>query len=329
TELIIPYGIERINSYAFYYLTALQKIVISDSIIHIGDMAFAANIALEEVIFQGDLQTIGTGVFFCNVSLTNVVLPSNLEIISNLAFAFTLNLNAITFPETLVEIGPAAFQFSGLESIVLPDSLVTLGLLSFGNNSNLETIYFGSSLTQIGSSALLDSYNLKSVELSSTNPHLVLVDDVIYSRDFSILYLYLSIKENVTYKIPDSVFTINDGAFSNAKMRYIEFNEHMTHIPPYAFFKAEHLERVVLPDNITSAGFKSFQQAYRLAYFEFSSDFLIVPEQMFRQCYSLKTVIYSDNVEIIEQMEIEDNKTQEELNIILNNVKTILSVKND
>lgn len=82
---VIPSGVKKIDSHAFYYATGLKSIVIPDSVEEIGENAFRFCRDLESVVIPDSVQTIGEGVFVCkddfwweNV-LKKVTIPKRFE----------------------------------------------------------------------------------------------------------------------------------------------------------------------------------------------------------------------------------------------------------
>ena len=110
TKVIIPEGVEKINSYAFANLTALEEIVLPSTLESIEYGAFYNCTSLKKITFSGEnnLKIISKSAFEgCNLS-GDLELPS-ICVISDYAFAANKNLKKITLGKTLISVGQYAF----------------------------------------------------------------------------------------------------------------------------------------------------------------------------------------------------------------------------
>lgn len=110
-KLVLPKGLIRIGSYAFYNCYFYGTLDLPENLISIGDYAF----------------------YWCDFSGT-LDLPENLVSIGEYAFSSCNNFTGtLNFPDSLTSIGAHAFEyckgFSG--SLILPDGLETVGRYAF------------------------------------------------------------------------------------------------------------------------------------------------------------------------------------------------------
>lgn len=115
--IVIPEGIESINTKAFMHCSSLEEITLPSTVKYIYSEAFA----------------------FCT-SLKKIVLPEGLISIDDKAFVGCEALKSIELPSTLKEIGSSAFQGTGLESIVLPETLEKIASGLFTACESLKTV---------------------------------------------------------------------------------------------------------------------------------------------------------------------------------------------
>ena len=175
TDLVIPDGVTKIGSYAFYNYTNLTSITIPDSVTSIGGSAFA----------------------FCD-NLTSVTIPDSVTSIGRSAFSNCSSLKSITIPDSVTTIGAGAFvgctgeaiiksctviekdykdysytspfwecQFS---KITLPESLTKIGNYVFYGSTGLTQISIPDSVTSIGTYAFCGCGSLKEVYCKPTIP---------------------------------------------------------------------------------------------------------------------------------------------------------------
>lgn len=121
----IPDGVERIESFAFYYSKNLKNIKIPDSVARIGNSAFAYTgitaVEIPDMVTEIDMKT-----FLGCKSLKAVKLPASLKNISEQAFHGCAGLEEIIVPEGTARISMHAFGSTGLKKITLPASITAL-----------------------------------------------------------------------------------------------------------------------------------------------------------------------------------------------------------
>ncbi len=139
TKVIIPEGVERIDSYAFSLLTALEEVVLPSTLTDIAYCAFEGCENLKTISFSGEnnLKLINYAAFNgCN--LTGYLDLPRAYVIGNFAFQGNENLEGIKLPETLQSIG--AYAFSGcekLEKVEVAAERVKYGEYAFAGCSSL------------------------------------------------------------------------------------------------------------------------------------------------------------------------------------------------
>ena len=101
--------VKEIAEEAFIGCTDITSIKIGDNVTKIGAGAFKNCINLREVTFSKSLQEIGEGAFLCCSSLLTAILPDGLKIIGKEAFLGCKNLVKLKIPATLEEGGYMAF----------------------------------------------------------------------------------------------------------------------------------------------------------------------------------------------------------------------------
>lgn len=128
TNLEIPGGTEKINSYAFCGCQGLTSLKLNEGLTEIGDGAFAG----------------------CNFE--TLTFPSTLKKIGDAAFS-DCTVKELTFPKGLEEIGRNAFYDSEVSTLDFPEGLKTIGQDAFGNGQNLTEVHIPASVTSIGRGA--------------------------------------------------------------------------------------------------------------------------------------------------------------------------------
>lgn len=149
-EITLPDSIAsndyKINDYAFYNCSMLEKVTIPDVV-----------------------TSVGNGAFKNCTSLERVVIPDSIKSISDQAFYGCPSLSSVTIGDGVTSIGWSAFQgCSSLESIVIPDSVTSVNTAAFRKCISLSAVVIGKGVTLIDSSAFDECTSLEAVYYCGT-----------------------------------------------------------------------------------------------------------------------------------------------------------------
>jgi len=115
---VIPEGVTRISSRAFFECRSLQRVTIPSSVKYIENGAFACT-NLIAVNLPESIETISDDMFYGCYNLFAVVIPSSVTKIGTGAFEGCKSLTMINIPKSVTSIGKGAFKDTSLESDVL------------------------------------------------------------------------------------------------------------------------------------------------------------------------------------------------------------------
>ena len=118
-----------------------------------------------------------------------VVIQNGITRIGGAAFFELSNLKEAVIPESVTEIGYQAFAFCGMSDIVIPASVITIEEGAFTSD------------------------NLKSVSVNADSKSFTSVDDVLFSKDKTVLVAYPGGKAAESYSIPEGTQKIGIMAF--------------------------------------------------------------------------------------------------------------------
>lgn len=187
-----------------------------------------------DVVIPDGITEIGSEAFVADkenqkLMITSVTFPDSVVKIQTRAFYNCSGLTSLELPSGLEFLGGQAFYgCSGLSSIVIPKSLVDADCYSINNdrgpfqNTNISTVTFEEGITTIASHLFGGLTSLKSIE------------------------------------IPDTVTTIEDGAFAYSGLESIVIGEHVTKIENHAFEKCENAVSLDLGANLEELGGQAF-----------------------------------------------------------------------
>lgn len=152
-----------------------------------------------------------------------------------------------------------------LESIVFPEGLITVEVEPFDHLDNLKKVYFPSTVNSIGAKLLTGCYSFERLSLSENNPNFMLVNDVLYTKDYAKLLAYPIYKTNRTFVIPSQVHEIQKVAFEgNTHLQNITVPSGITCIDELVFLNCVNLSKVILPSSITSLKQSAFRGCGKL-----------------------------------------------------------------
>ena len=287
--VILKEGVTRIGDYAFYNCTELTSVEIPEGVTYIGESAFACCQSLESVTIPGSVTEIGEGAFeSCDsmialeltsglkcvgafafsecVALRELVLPDTVERIERSAFAGTMALHELVIPGNVQEIGDNAFNGCiQLSSLTLSEGIRVIEEMAFSNCSDLTEVLIPASVECLGDGVFSDCLAMEQITVASENEHYVVRDDILYSKDLSVLVHYPASKEEQEFTIPEEVRKIAGLAFaSNYFLMEVMLGDHLEEVGSYAFARCSSLSFISLPAQTTRLGVSPFHDCTML-----------------------------------------------------------------
>jgi lactocepin len=179
------------------------------------------------------------------------------QFIANGAFCKS-GIKSISLPEGLLEIGENAFRYSKITSVVIPDSVTRISKGAFLYSTNLTDVKLGEGVEYIGEYAFRDTdissvlipasvsfigkcafcgcSNLSMILVSEENPEYKSIDGNLYTKDGKVFLQYSLGSEAESFIITDGVREISE----------------------YAFFEADNLKSLTLPESVVKIGKSAF-----------------------------------------------------------------------
>lgn len=269
---------------AFYNSKTIKNIVIPESIEYIDWRAFENCSALEKVIIAdgpAPLRARTDGIFlgvFNGCNLHEVYIGR--DIIGEELFVGQPELSAVSFgdisqvggfnscsalktvklPATVKTIQANAFGNTGLTEIMLPEGLERIESYAF-SGTLLQNVHFPSSLTFIGEHA----------------------------------FAYTLLTE---ITIPETLCSFAN-AFAYSTLSQVEVASAIETLPLNCFADCAGLEKVILPQGLTSLGTYAFRGCSSLVEFECPPSLTTIGNSVFSDCAALTTIIFNETLESV------------------------------
>ena len=176
------------------------------------------------------------------------------------------NLREVKLPEDLKEIPTRMFKdCKKLEKINIPITLRSIERGAFYNCRSLKgKLKLPKNLKYIGYGAFARCTGLTGFKIADGNKYLSQKGGVLFSKKKTHIYCYLSGKETKEYKVPSTVKTVDEYAFSETKhLKKLTLSNKMKELPYYALYKSS-VKTVVLPESIKSVEYSAFRKCSKL-----------------------------------------------------------------
>ncbi|MBN2651518.1 MAG: leucine-rich repeat domain-containing protein [Spirochaetales bacterium] len=320
-EVEIPDGVTHIGFMAFYNNKNIEKVIFPDGVVSIGSLAFSNCSNLREVYLPKSLLSIEGGAFHKCENLSCINIPKGVSKIGYTAFSgvdavaidfdddnsyyimedgvlfskdmtflhsvLDRSVSSFDVPSTVSALGEWSFAgCENLESISLPEGLTQIGQAAFDGCKRLGELLVPASVTFIGESAF-SGVPSRAIKIDSKNEKYIIVDEILFSKDMSILCSVLN-KDILSFSMPDSVVQVGNAAFSNCKsLEEISFSENVTHIGDTAFYNCVGLKSITLPNKVTRIGNDSFRGCKSLVSFKIPKSVKSIGDRAFLNCDGL------------------------------------------
>ena len=268
----------------------------------IGQYAFSNCISLQSIEVNDKFSEIGAGAFaFCS-NLSSVELTDNITVIPQSAFAGCTSLTSFDFPKNLTRIETLAFTSSGLHSVNVPDTVEYIGSQAFANIDNLSSI----SLPFVGNTIVDTEHGLANI-IGRVRSGLSMNDLDVTVRTAQTLVAgshgifddleNAGIRSITVQKFADpGLYNVYDESSGLYQPRELNPASIVKKITSGAFEDFADLERVSLPEGITSIGNRAFKGCESLESFVIPDTVLTVGDSAFEGCHELESITFPASV---------------------------------
>lgn len=251
------------------------------------------------LIFEDDVTEIKFGAFIYSQILTDIKLPPTLEKIDNMTF-YAANLKSIKISSNVKFIGAFAFSLcSNLKKlIILGNNIESIGPDIFSNSNAIKEVYIQSGIIQQGT---FSNCNISKLVLG--NDVVSIGSGAFYKSELDYLYIPASvqtIEENAFKEIKnleienikpdyDNRFIINYNNLTNLIINSGEINDRQ-------FCLYTGLTNIILRENVTSIGNRSFNRCIKLKSIVIPNSVTTLGDYAFEYCTALESAIIGTGV---------------------------------
>lgn len=261
----IPNTVTTILDFAFSECYKLESVEIPSSVVEIGDYAFAGCSKLSSVDIPetGEDMTIGNAAFAGCKTLSSITIPDRVTDMGGGCLAGCTNLQYVTLSNTMTKLYDESrsdtsvlssygskFGFfencTSLKNIKFPDSIASIDERAFTGCTNLSKITIGANLTELGN-LKLDLESLTEINVSNDNSSYSSDNGVLMNKNKTSLIRYPKANGNTEYAIPESVTSIESGAFSDCtNLTKVTVPEGVAKISSNTFKNCTRLKKIII-----------------------------------------------------------------------------------
>lgn len=305
TEIGIPAGITKINSYALCGASSITSITIPSSVTSVGSGAFSNCNELIAITITNNLTSIGRGVLNNCGKLETINFDGSLSEFKAKKFNFGLGqfvkvvctngecLDTDAYFECTYSNGEVKYfkpnviiRNEKVISVAIGDGVTSIEAGTFKDCSGLTSITIPSSVTAIGDYAFESCGALTEVHISDLKSWFNIKFNNVYANP--LLYaqhLYLNGTELTEIEIPAGITKINDYALYGASsITSITIPNSVTSIGAYAFRDCSRLTSIIIPESVTSIGTDAFYDCRALTSIIISNSVTSIGSGAFKGC---------------------------------------------
>ena len=281
----VEYTVTRIAREAFAYNTTITSITLPAGLKYIDSYAFYQCQNLSDIKgFPEKLDYIGNGAFSNTQWIINLEknAPAGFYLVGGWVLGYVGKMpETLTFPNNTIGICDnfatrlSYTYYSYVKKIVLNEGLKYINRSAFYYFLGLTEITLPASLEVIENDAFESCYNIERYTVPDENPVFSASDGVLYNKEQTKLILYPTGKN------------ITDVVISN----------NVTEIAEYAFYGAQHIKSLTIPEGVTSIPNQTIREMPALETVILPSTISFFGFGIFYECNNLKSIVlYAENV---------------------------------
>ena len=313
----------RVEDKAFSGCTSLDEVkFVAETVKKYGDRAFQNCTSLD--MFQLDnINEIGE-YCFAGCVIEHLEIPSTLQYVGKAAFADCIYIKTVTIPGSVEKLSDNMFQDCvQLESVILESGVETIGKAAFSGCKKLYSVTIASSVDEIKETAFKDCIGLMMITIPAGMEKIgngafqgcEALNSVTIENGVKIIgkYAFSSCKALASIELPASVEEIQENAFAdctslksilvdakNKNYAQIDGNIYTTNKEKLLLYSpGNNQDSFVIPEGVKEIDPSAFMNASFLKEVVFPSTMKIIPDMLFYQNTTIRSIVINEGVEKI------------------------------
>lgn len=271
----VEYTVARIHREAFAYNSTITSVTLPAGLKYIDNYAFSQCSNLAEIKgFPEKLDYVGHATFNNTKWLSDLkdTAPQGLYLVGGWVLGHVGEMpETLIFPENTIGICDvfalriAYTSYYNVKKVVLNEGLKYINYDAFEYFIGLTEVNLPASLEVIESEAFDCCFNIERFTVADGNANFSATEGVLYNKDKTKLILYPCGKADTNVVVNENVTEIEEYAFYGAQyIKSLTIPEGITSIPSQAIRQMSSLETVILPSTVNYFGFGIFVQCNKL-----------------------------------------------------------------
>ena len=304
-SVIIPNSVISIKKNAFYRCSALASVTIGNNVTSIGDNSFESCTRLKSITIPNNVTRIGESAFYLCNEMTYVIIGNSMTTIGDYAFYDCINLKKV-FNESRLHItkGSKAYGYVGYNADIIFNNTKPelIDNYIFGSNEDEYALfaYLGTETTLILPDKYKNqNYKIEDYAFSSNNT----LSSVVIPNSVTSIgnYAFYGCKYLTSASIGNSVASIGERAFCGCDgLTSVTIPNSVTCIGNYAFYSCKYLTSVSIGNSVASIGSYAFSGC-GLTSLTLPNSVINISDRAFSFCYELISIVIGNSVEKIGQ----------------------------
>ena len=244
------------------------------------------------------LQSIGEYAFQ-STSIKSIEIPASVSSLGGSVFNKCSLLTNVTLSPILTSLQSYSFAYCGFVKFTVPENIIAIDSFCFSYNENLIEIILPSKLKTLGGGVFNGCPDtLKILFPDDSNFSISEDNQFIVDKANKNIFQYLGTETNAEIVIPNTITTIQSGAFAgstNIKSISLEEGTKLQNILSSAFSYCQNLQTIQL-STITIIQSYAFQSCVSLKSIEFGSSIQQISSYAFHSCRELSEVKFPSSV---------------------------------
>ena len=325
-EVKLPDTVTELGVHTFYGCKFLKTVVLSKSLTSLPEGCFYKT-AIEEIIIPKNITSIDNNCFQSCSSLGLVQLPSNISYLGGGVFSSCPNID-LTFDNSsdlfidsqyllMNKNQSRASQYLGnSQAVIIPETVEIIQSSCFLDNSKLTSVIFSSftTLIKIEINAFAHCILLSDISLPTSLEYIgegafyncKQITSLNFSQNLTFIdknaFRYCSGLTNIVFDDTTNKLTIKDNVFMNCpSLERVKLPEGLTSIGLGCFSESGKLREINIPASLENIGQESFNQTSLTSVSMHSSGKLQkISSKLFYKCFNLSSITLCPSIVEIE-----------------------------